>query len=60
MNREICMGCEKYDDCWLWLVLSETYCPDREIETNTLGESSHPDRNFQDASFENGDDGGLG
>jgi hypothetical protein len=54
MGRTVCMGCDKYDDCGLWLVLSETYCPDRTIETNPLGESSHQNRNLYDASIENG------
>lgn len=27
MNRATCMGCDKYDDCQLWLVLPGNYCP---------------------------------
>jgi len=53
MDRTVCYGCEKFDECRLWLVLSETYCPDQEIETNLPDESSHPDRNFEDASSKN-------
>ena len=28
MNRAICVGCDKFDECWLWLVFPETYCLD--------------------------------
>jgi len=58
-DRAVCMGCGKFDDCWLWLVLSGGYCPGRRSETKSLDESSMGGRKIEDASFKNGDEGGL-
>ena len=58
-DRAICVGCVEYDDCWLWLVLPGYDCPGRRSETKVLGESSMDDHKIEDASFENGDGGGL-
>lgn len=54
MDRTLCMGCDKFEDCWLWLIVRDGCCPDRRIETNILDESSHLDRKIEDASLENG------
>lgn len=27
-SRAACLGCDKSDDCWLWLVFPESYCLD--------------------------------
>ena len=58
-DRTICVGCAEYDDCWMWLVLPGNYCPGRRSATKSLDESSVEDHKIDDASFENGDEGGL-
>ena len=58
-DRAICMECAEYDDCWLWLVFHGHDCPGRRSATKTQVESSQFDHKIEDASFENGNEGGL-
>lgn len=54
VNHADCLGCAEFDDCALWLVIDGASCPDRLIESKSLGDVSHPDRTIHGASIRNG------